>query len=200
MVMLPNDTEDPEYKFVLGTNNGISILKINKGTLQMSVMKKNILPGVVVNNLLVRGKHIIAFLHDSAKYCLIDIKTKDVSEMTWLEERQTCCTGLQFAPDFHPDEMSIMFVRDESGVHMINTQTWHISTLINMAQGGDKFPDLSLLEVASTEDHRTLIFTMDKNDSVLVKRSYSNMLKYCLQTASIRSSCFKSEALRKKLH
>lgn len=33
MVMLPNDTEDPEYKFVLGTNNGISILKINKGTL-----------------------------------------------------------------------------------------------------------------------------------------------------------------------
>ena len=95
--------------------------------------------------------------------------------------------------------MSIIFVREPNGVHMINTQTWHISTLINTSDGSAKFPDLSLLEVEESDDHQLIVYTLDKKDKELVKRSYSHLLKYCLQTASIRASCFKNESLRKRL-
>ena len=68
-----------------------------------------------------------------------------------------------------------------------------------MHDGGAKFPDLQLLDVAEAEDHQLVVLTMDKQDKVLVKRTFSHMLKFCLQTACLRSSCFKSEALRKRL-
>lgn len=37
MEMLPNDIEDPDYRFVLGTNAGIAFLKINKNDLTMTL-------------------------------------------------------------------------------------------------------------------------------------------------------------------
>ena len=63
---------------------------------------------------------------------------------------------------------------------MVNTQTWHISNLINVSDGSAKFPDLNLLQVVSGEDHSLVVLTMDKADKVLIKRVYSHMLKYCL--------------------
>lgn len=142
---------------------------------------------------------MITFVHDSQKFCVIDRKTKEIMDINWLENQTLCCTGLQWAPSFHPMEMSIVFVRGINGVHMLNTQTWHISTLIYMSDGSAKFPDLQLLDVAEGEDHSLVVLTMDKQDKLLVKRTYSHMLKFCLQTASIRSSCFKAEAIKKRL-
>ena len=82
---------------------------------------------------------------------------------------------------------------------MVNTQTWHISTLINISEGSAKFPDLHLLQVVSGDDHSLILYTMDKSDKVLIKRTYSHMLKYCLQTASIRASCSRPEVLHRRL-
>ena len=82
---------------------------------------------------------------------------------------------------------------------MVNTQTWHISTLINVSDGSAKFPDLQLLQVVAGEDHSLVLYTMDKADKVLIKRTYSHMLKYCLQTASIRASCSRPESLTRRL-
>ena len=130
---------------------------------------------------------------------MIDRKTKEVSDVPWLADCPIYCTGLQWAPSFHPTELSIVFIRDPNGVHMLNTQTWHSQTLINVSDGSAKFPDLSLLEIADGSDHTLMIYTVDKTDKILIKRTYSHMLKYCLQTASIRANCFKPEALRKRI-
>ena len=108
-------------------------------------------------------------------------------------------TGLTWAPGFHPTEMSIIFVREANGVYMLNTQNWHISNLINFSEGSAKHPDLSLLEIVDSFDHKLIVYTLDKKDKVLVKRSYSHLLKFCLQTASIRASCFRADFLRKRL-
>ena len=147
MQMLHSETNDPDYQFILGTNNGIAVLKINKTTYEMSLSKEVWLAGKVVNHLLARGSRILAFVHDHKKYFLIDRKSKEVVEQSWFDDQPISCTGIQWAPGFHPTEMSIVFLRDSQGVHMLNTQTWHVSTLINMAEGAAKFPDLSLLRV-----------------------------------------------------
>ena len=71
---------------------------------------------------------------------------------------------------------------------MVNTQTWNVTTLIHLAEGAANFPDLSLLLVEADEDHRIVVYTMDKRDSVLVRHNYSHMLKFCIQTACVRAS------------
>ena len=82
---------------------------------------------------------------------------------------------------------------------MVNTQTWTVTTLINMSDGAASFPDLSLLHVEAGEDHELVIYTLDKRDKVLVRHSYSHMLKFVIQTASIRASQSKAELRRKGL-
>ena len=161
MEMCENNPEDPEYRFILGTNDGIAFLQINKQTLSMTIARETHLKGLVVNNLLVRNDRIIAFVHDHQKFYLIDRKTRDVVEMPWLANSPICCTGLQWAPGYHPREMSVIFVRGTNGVHMVNTQTWHITTLVNLHDGGAKFPDLSLLQIEAGEDHRLVVYTCD---------------------------------------
>jgi len=49
---------------MVGTNNGIAILKIDKTTYAMSLAKEAYLQGHVINNFLVRGNRIIAFEHN----------------------------------------------------------------------------------------------------------------------------------------
>ena len=73
-------------------------------------------------------------------------------------------------------------------MHLVNTQTWQVTTLINMSEGAASFPDLSLLHVDAGEDHELIVFTLDKLDKVLIRHSYSHMLKFVVQTASIRAS------------
>lgn len=72
MEMLENDVDDPNYQFVVGTNNGVATLLINKMSLTMTLARDTFLAGKVVNNLLMRGKYVIAFVHDDAKFYLID--------------------------------------------------------------------------------------------------------------------------------
>ena len=165
----------------------------------MKISKEAYLIGKVVNHLLVYSTRIVAFEYDSRELRLIDRKTKEESKRPWTGDTTLCVTGLQLVPGFHPRENSIMFIREPNGVHMVNTQTWHISTLINISDGSAKFPDLSLLQVVKGEDHSLVLLTMDKADKVLIKRTYSHMLKFCLQTASLRASCFKPEFLTRRL-
>ena len=63
---------------------------------------------------------------------------------------------------------------------------------------GEKFADLKLLEVEQGDDHEIVVYTMDKGDTQLVKKTFSKLLKYCLQTTSLRSSATR-DALGKKI-
>ena len=85
MEMISNTLDHPDYKFVLGTNNGIAFLHINKNNYAMQLSKEHYLPGKVVNNLLLRGQRVITFVHDSQKFCVIDRKTKEIMDIHWLE-------------------------------------------------------------------------------------------------------------------
>ena len=76
--------------------------------------------------------------------------------------------------------MSIVLVRDSKGIYMINTQTWHISTLVNLTAEGEKFPDLHLMLMVAGNDHSLVMYTLDKADKFLMRCTYSNMLKFCL--------------------
>ena len=111
----------------------------------MRLSKEAYLPGKVVNHLLAYKTRIIAFEYDTRHLILIDRKTKEISQRPWTGEQNLCVTGMQLVPGFHPRENSILFIREPNGVYMVNTQTWHISTLINISDGSAKFPDLSLL-------------------------------------------------------
>ena len=79
MVMLPINQDEPDYSFVLGTNNGINILLINKGNLSMKLSKEAYLPGKVINHLLCYNMRFVAFEYDTRELRLIDRKTKEVS-------------------------------------------------------------------------------------------------------------------------
>lgn len=199
MVMLPNNTDEPDYNFMLGTNNGIAILQISKANLQLKLSREHYFQGKVINNLLAYNDRIVAFEYDTNELRLVDRKTKEESKRPWVGETTLCVTGVQMVPGFHPRENSIIFIREPNGVHMVNSQTWHISTLINVSDGSAKFPDLSLLQVVAGDDHQLVVYTLDKADKVLIKRTYSHILKYCLQTASLRSSMSKPENLTRRL-
>lgn len=91
-------------------------------------------------------------------------------------------------PDFHADENSFIFVKDESSIKLINTQTWLVSELVDVGEGM-KWPDLQLFEVMQEGDNQISLFTVKgKTNSKLIKRTYSHLLKYCMQTASIKAS------------
>lgn len=91
-------------------------------------------------------------------------------------------------PDFHADDNSYVFVRDESTVKLINTQTWLCSELVEVGEGL-KYPDLQLFEVIQEGDNQISIFTVKgENNGQLIKRTYSHLLKYCMQTASLKAS------------
>ena len=71
-------------------------------------------------------------------------------------------------------------MRDESTIKLINTQNWIVTELIEVGQGM-KYPDLQLLEVTIDADNQLSIFTTKgANNEQLVKRTYSDLLKYCL--------------------
>ena len=169
-----------------------------------------------MNLLLSVTKHtLVAFIHGASHFVIINRETMSFSEVAWPYNRVLNCTGAFLCPNFHPDELSFIFVRDQTSIHAVNTQTWHMSTLVNLKGEGAKFADLNLLEVhlASAEpihkdevvwdererQHELVFFSLDESDSKLVKRKYSYLLKYCLQTSSLRAGTFKKEKLRKKV-
>jgi hypothetical protein len=146
--------------FVIASNAGIYFLLINKETLAMSLSKEIYLKNKPVNKVLLRGSFIIATVHDSEKFYVINRAKKEVSlEQKW-PFGSLCCTGIAFAPGYHPEEMSIIFVRDQNGIRIINTQTWHISTLMTYEEG-EKFIDLKLMVIENSNDHETTFFTME---------------------------------------
>ena len=63
------------------------------------------------------------------------------------------------APDFHADEMSYIFVKDESTIKLINTQNWLVSELVEVGEGL-KFPDLNLFEIIGDGNNTISIFTV----------------------------------------
>lgn len=121
MEMLPNDANDPDYTFALGTNNGIAFLKIAKLDYAMRLDKETYLTGRVINHFLIRGNRIIVFEYEREKFKVIDRKTKETHEIPWIYEQNLCVTGLHWAPNYHPTELSIVFIRETNGVHMLNT-------------------------------------------------------------------------------
>lgn len=180
--------EDKKFKFALATNNGVGILAIMKGDLKQKLDSEKYLTGKVINNLIVSKNHLLAFPHDSNSYALIDRDRKVCEDMKWPLEKKTCVTGAAMTPDFHADENSFVFVKDEATVKLINTQTWLVSELVEVGEGM-KWPDLQLFEVLQEGDNQIAIFTVKgKNNGQLVKRTYSHLLKYCMQTASIKAS------------
>ena len=196
---LPNELDDPTYNFMVVTLVGIYFLKIAKDNLAMSLTNEVYLKNKPVNKALFRGRFIIAFIHEHTKFFIIDRSKKEViHDQKWPYEDSIACTGAVFAPGYHPDEMSIILVRDSKGIRIINTQTWLVSTLIRL-EDGEKFADLKLLETEQGDNHEIVIYTLDKNDTVLVKKTFSKLLKYCLQTTSLRSYATKN-AISKKIH
>ena len=119
--MLPNDANDADYCFALGTNNGIAFLKISKADYRMRIDKEAYLTGRIINNFLLRGNRIIAFEYEREKFKVIDRKTKETLDIPWIYEDPLCVTGLCWVPNFHPNELSIVLIRDPNGVHMVNT-------------------------------------------------------------------------------
>ena len=87
----------------------------------MSLSREKHFEGKVVNNLLIRGNNILAFIYEEKKFRLIDRKAKITTDVPWLSDQPIYCTGLQWAPDFHPRENSIAFIRDPNGIYIINT-------------------------------------------------------------------------------
>lgn len=146
------------------------------------------LKGKVINNLLVSRGHILAFQHDASSFSLIHRDSKKVEDKPWPCDKKTCITGAQMAPDFHPDEMSYIFAKDESTIKLINTQNWLVSELVEVGEGL-KFPDLQLFEVMHDGENQISVYTVKgKSNNQLIKRTYSHLLKYCMQTASIKAS------------
>lgn len=72
--------------------------------------------------------------------------------MKWPLEKKTCVTGAALTPDFHADENSFVFIKDEATVKLINTQTWLVSELVEVG-AGLKWPDLQLFEVMQEGDN-----------------------------------------------
>lgn len=62
---------------------------------------------------------------------------------------------------------------------------------------GPNYPDLQLFEIMQDSENQITIFTTKgKENEVLVKRTYSHMLKYCMQTASMKASAMASDPTR----
>ena len=196
MEKLPPEEKDASYKFAVATTNGVAVLKVKKKDKAITLDSKLYLKGKVINNLIVSRRSILAFQHEAPHFHLIDRESSKTEEKAWPCNRKSCIIGAQLAPDFHADEMSYIFVRDESTIQLINTQNWLVSELVEVGEGPN-FPDLQLFEVTQDSENQITIFTTKgKNNEQLVKRTYSHMLKYCMQTASMKASAMASDPTR----
>ena len=52
----------------------------------MSLSKEKHFEGKVVNNLLIRGNNILAFIYEEKKFRLIDRKAKITTDVPWLSD------------------------------------------------------------------------------------------------------------------
>ena len=106
--------------------------------------------------------------------------------------------GSSMCPGFHFDELSFVFVRDESTIKLINTQNWVVTELVEVGEGM-KYPDLQLLRVTvDRENQLTILTTKGPHNEKLVKRTYSELLKYCMQVASVKTSALAADPQRNK--
>lgn len=218
VIQVADEPTETDYRFIIASNNGIVVLKISKADFKMTLSKKeSYLKGQPVNLVLPVSKTstLVAFIHGASHFVVINRESMSSAEVIWPYARPLNCTGAAVCPNFHADELSIIFVRDQTAIHAVNTQTWHMSTLVNLKGEGAKFADLNLLEVrlaseepthkdevvweARERDHELVFFSLDESDSKLVKRKYSYLLKYCLQTSSLRATTFKKEKLKRKI-
>jgi len=185
---IPTDKANT-LKFALATNNGVIVLQIDtKKQLKQSLTGEKYCEGKVVNNIVVMSNHLIAFVHDAEGYFIINRDKRAEEIMKWPMEKKSVVIGAAATPDFHRDENSFIFVRDESTIKLINTQDWKVCDLVTIGEGL-KFPDLKLFEVMKENGNQISIFTTKgDNNNQLIKRTYSHLLKYCMQTASIKSS------------
>lgn len=138
--------EDKKFKFALATNNGVITLQIIKKDLKQSLSGEKYCDGNVVNNLLVHGNHLIAFIHDADGYMIINRDDKKATELKWPMNKKSVVIGAAMTPNFHRDENSFVFVRDESTIKLINTQDWKVCDLVQIGEAL-KYPDLNLFEV-----------------------------------------------------
>lgn len=144
--------------------------------------------GKVVNNLVVMSNHLVAFVYEAEGYYIINRDKRAQEIMKWPMEKKSVVVGAAATPGFHRDENSFIFVRDESTIKLINTQDWKVCDLVTIGEGL-KFPDLTLFEVMKENGNQISIFTTKgDNNNQLIKRTYSHLLKYCMQTASIKAS------------
>ena len=64
---------------------------------------------------------------------------------------------------------------------------------------GMKYPDLQLLRVTcDRENQLTILTTKGPHNEKLVKRTYSELLKYCMQVASVKTSALAADPQRNK--
>ena len=116
MEKLPPEEKDESYKFAVATTNGVAVLKVKKKNKEIKLDNKLYLKGKVINNLIVSRRSILAFQHEAPHFHLIDRESSKTEEKAWPCNRKSCIIGAQLAPDFHADEMSYIFVRDESTI------------------------------------------------------------------------------------
>ena len=111
MADVPTETN---YRFLIASNNGIAVLKISKADFKMTLSKKeSYLKGQAVNLLLsITKSTLVAFIHGASHFVIINRETMSVSEVVWPYNRVLNCTGAFLCPNFHPDELSFIFVRD----------------------------------------------------------------------------------------
>ena len=85
MVKEPDNSDCPDYNFVLGTHDGIAFLNIKKdNNCAMRLSKEAYFKGKIINHLLAYKQHrIVAFEYDAKDLRLIDRKTKETSTRPW---------------------------------------------------------------------------------------------------------------------
>ena len=94
--------------------------------------------------MIVEKDQILAFSFNSPTFAIIDLKLKKIDSKPWPQDKKTSVLGACMCPSFHFDELSFIFVRDESTIKLINTQNWVVSELVEVGESM-KYPDLQLL-------------------------------------------------------
>ena len=78
--------------------------------------------GKPINNLVVVSKRdVMAFEHSSKYYAHIELETKNTYPKPWPLEKETVVTGATLAPCFNGDELSFIYIRDETTIKLMNT-------------------------------------------------------------------------------
>ena len=71
--------------------------------------------------MIVQKQQIIAFPFNSPTFALIDLNSKKIEAKHWPQDKKISVLGARMSPDFHFDELSYAFVRDETTIKLINT-------------------------------------------------------------------------------